>query len=329
MNSIKATPVFSSAANIPMYSPIETTTSVPSPWMNPQQGPVQGVAQTSPTFAALTPPGAAPSMVPDTGACAAPLCVDGLVYMPVQICDLRPGDIGFEYKDHHRTVRESAIGLGEYLGDCGDASLLHSFLVVEPLPAEQRIIAADGSDGTGILLCAYEFAEDVPPDDSNVDKHASYLFLRMRDPELAAYMAQIGRNWTHESPESFSTPKAIMSPFLSATLSEQGLTWLGLASEQADTAQPLCEPQGGIHRMMCSEFIATIGAAAAIQLYKRDYGNTPDAAWRGLMQGRAGRIFACEPYGTPPSYLHYRMSTDAAVQPVGYLPPSCGRNTAS
>ena len=310
---------------------IATPTTVPRPVVRPVSakaqvwdGPDEGVPF---AIAALrervaTQIAAAPSKIPSANPALPALRVHGVSYDAISLRDIRPGDIGFEFKTAHLTARQFAICNGQSLTGCGNRGVLHAFVVLEVRPDEGVVIAADGSAGVGItrLIQNYDTVNW-----NNIDSDASYLFMRLKDARLGSYMRQVADNWARCPVDNFSSSNAAWSVLTRSKRtkkSDQDL--LQLVQQIGLTHAPTeCGPQHPIRYMMCSEFVTTVGAAAAIGLYRYDthrQGPVDAQDLQALERGAAGKIFDINPRASPPACLYGRLAHDNKAGPVGYIP---------
>lgn len=241
-------------------------------------------------------------------------------YALVEPRALRPGDIGFTYDSGGQTWRQALIYWVQRLVGYAYPGALHAFIVVGCGPPGHFAVA-DAADGTGICVVDLNVSQDGLEDDFADD--TTFIFLRMRDPEVADAMGHTAWNWAHVANDGFSMHSVFMAPFRTPALADADVPTLCAIVDQATLSRPLREADGvNPHRMMCAQFVGNVGVAATLMVYKRRArleGPTLPAHLQGLLGGPSGHAFACDPRSQPPAALYGRLIDDAAVQKLGYV----------
>ena len=245
-------------------------------------------------------------------------------YPQITLHDLRPGDICFELKERRWSFRHLSIYAGQRYAKCRNPGIIHSYIVLGTNPAAGTITAADGDSLTGLRHTTIDF--DTRKTSLTLDRHAVYLFLRMRDATLAVWMRQIAHNWAPPGADNFSFSNATMSVFRSPEPTAKSDAALLHLLDQIAVTKPPVDPGNPpkTHRMMCSEFVTTVGCVATMGLARARDGVRGPSNKRdldALEAGPGGHIFAVNPRGNPPARLYNAMIVDNAAHIVGYVPP--------
>ncbi len=246
----------------------------------------------------------------------------------ITLADVQPGDLAFTYKPHHKTWLQHLIAFGERIVNIldpdfkGSKDVCHAFLILESLPQKKRLRVADAAAGenkVGVDVLEMNFKTAAKADDPD----ASYLIYRFTDPRMQKRITELARNWTSFGVDNFSNWQALIAPVHPRRISRKTRARLEHLTEHLFAQKPVPSMRGaGYYKVMCSEFIANLGAVASMSLYCEDHpkARPSQVSLHGLRRGPGGNIFNCDPRGMVPSALQGRLARDPMAHVVGYLP---------
>lgn len=262
-----------------------------------------------------------------------PLTVRGVTFQPMSLAELRPGDIGVDYRAEKRNLRQKIIAAGEGLQDLfrrnrrGSPSFMHAFLVLQTYPGLGKVRVADASiegkpedvaaglNSWGLGSMDLELAECQI-------KHGFHVFFRFKDPRMGLRMASIARNWAARYGGNFRFFNAIRSVWRKGQMDQPTLARLLHLSKSAHVQGPMLESDGSPYQVMCSEFVGLVAACAAMSLYVDDHpgvhSGDPETL-RALAEGPAGTLCQVDPASLSPSALAGRLGMDDGVMKVGHI----------